>query len=648
MKDLADFVEKNHVVTDPARKTYGMTYEFWKDGKKMQEFGLDAMHDGAWFMSAMVTAQRADPGGDWLARAQKYQVPFYVNVLNRSDALFLKMQPTDEDKRPWRNPVKGWAPRGWDDGMGIDRKTGKPLPDGYFTGSNHLAQDLADTLLNVWLSTRDPQVGEALLNLRNYKQQCFGDIAGLEIAAAVSAGQANAFLKYKLPEFSPQALAPYYTGLFEKKPVRLLSYDDGLAWGYRQGTAGALIAGELPHNFAAYAIARCYGAQAALETFYDDRPAELGAWFFDVQRPPGYAEGKGRLEEYSSMSKCIYGSRGVQFAWVSAALLPELKASPELWNDVAKRAAGAVLVRMVDEPPVTDGVKDTVYAKSTALGDDAARVTLVSDPRNMHVFIETTRAGLTVTFQEEMGAAPRLADAAEPREDERNLTAKKKKSTTTASKKRKGMTSTKKKAEMAEKEKSLAEPQEPVFTRGGKLVVTREGGCTMTNEKGETLLAKSAFQAKTEFKQGEGDVWMVEVRIPYTFVPTQNAWINGVDCGRYKVGIDTAPQQSVLVLSEASRVQKRLEMGVLGAIDFWAKVWKESGVIPSGWHTPTTPAGAWEVSDAGGYAQLIHTLALWLIYQDGHREWEIIREQFPAMPKPAPPLPASVLKAQGL
>ena len=88
-------------------------------------------------------------------------------------------------------------------------------------------------------------------------------------------------------------------------------------------------------------------------------------------------------------------------------------------------------------------------------------------------------------------------------------------------------------------------------------------------------------------------------------------------------------------------------MRVLGTIDFWHKVWQERGIIPSGWHTPTVSASGWEVSDAGGYAHLLHTLALWIIYQDGRREWEIIREQFPTAPKPAPPLPESVLKAQG-
>ena len=62
MHELADFVEQNHVVTDPAHKTYGMVYEFWKDGKKLQEFGLDSLHDGAWFMSSLVVAQRAEIG----------------------------------------------------------------------------------------------------------------------------------------------------------------------------------------------------------------------------------------------------------------------------------------------------------------------------------------------------------------------------------------------------------------------------------------------------------------------------------------------------------------------------------------------------------------------------------------------------------
>ena len=92
-----------------------------------------------------------------------------------------------------------------------------------------------------------------------------------------------------------------------------------------------------------------------------------------------------------------------------------------------------------------------------------------------------------------------------------------------------------------------------------------------------------------------GDGWIAEVRIPYTFVPAQNAWINGVDLGRYRVGIDTAPPQTICIRSEAARVQRRLEYAVLGTIDFWDRVWKERGIIPSGWHTPTGAASGWDL-----------------------------------------------------
>ena len=47
----------------------------------MQVFGLDSMHDGAWFANAMLSAQRIDPEGGYLASAMKYQLPFYLNVI---------------------------------------------------------------------------------------------------------------------------------------------------------------------------------------------------------------------------------------------------------------------------------------------------------------------------------------------------------------------------------------------------------------------------------------------------------------------------------------------------------------------------------------------------------------------------------------
>ena len=583
MYELADFVHAHHVVTDPQRKTYGMTYEFWQDGKQIQEFGLDSMHDGAWYLSAMITAHRADPGGGWLDRVQQFQVPFYTNLLLNSDRLFPQMQPTDEDKEPWSTPLKGWAPRGWDDGHGIDRKTGQPFAEGYFTGSNHLAQDLADALLDVWLCTRDPQVTAALRALDESKRQTFGPIQGLEISAAVSAGRADAFLRYKLPDFSPEAMTPYFTGLYQQKGSRLPTYDDGLAWTYRQATAGAQISGEFPRAFAAYALARCHGYQAAIEAFFDEPRYEYGLFFFDLQRTPGFIEGTGQLENYSSASRNFYGARGVEIAWAAAGLLPELKARPELWDgNVPGKFASEPRVPISDESPVIDAKRDAAYVKVE--GTNGEDIALLSDPRNLHIHVQSSKPEVTLSFQH---AGPVSGEA-----------------------------------------------------RIGRITLKMDGTVTVVNEKGARLLAASSFVA--------GEPWNAELRIPYSIVPMQAQWINGVDHGRYLVTCNGSKAQTVYFLSSSARILQRLENLVLGTIDYWHGVWKSAGVIPSGWSAPTAKAGRWEISDAGNYAHLIKAIALWLIYTDGKREWMIIRDNFPKQPRPAPPLPVSVLKAQGL
>lgn len=582
MRELADYVYANHVVADPLRKTFGMTYEFAKDGRQIQEFGLDSMHDGAWLMSAMITAHRADPDGGWLERAQKFQVPFYTNLLLNSDRLFPKMEPTPEDKRPWSAPTKGWAPRGWDDGAGFDRKTGSRLPDGYFTSSNHLAQDLADALFDVWLTTRDPKVAAALTALRDAKAASFGAIQGLEIATAFSAGRADPFLRYPLPDFTPEAMNPYFTGMFQQKGHRLPPYDDGLAWMYRQASAAAQISGEFPRGFAAHAIARCYGYEAAMELFFDGPRYEYGQYFFDLQKPLGFGEGTGALECYASTSRNFFGARGIEISWTAAGLLPELKASPALWDgNVSGRFVAEPRIPIVDVPPVTDGKREDEYVKlASTNGDD---VWLLSDPKNLHVFIESSKPEVVLTFQHAVVPAPDM--------------------------------------------------------RVAKFVVKKTGAVTALNDRAAKLFTASALTA--------GDRWSVELRVPYSVVPTQAHWMNGVDHGRYFVSCG-GKYQEVYFLSSAARVQARLENLALGSIDFWHGVWKRTGMIPSGLSTPTARAGAWEISDAGNYAHLIKTIALWLIYTSDQREWTIIQRELTKDPRPAPALPASVLKAQGL
>ncbi len=582
MHELADFVYANHVVVDPARKTFGMTYEFWKDGRQIQEFGLDSMHDGAWFMSAMISAHRADPGGGWLDRVQKYQVPFYTNVLLNSDRLFPKMEPTSEDRTPWTAPIKGWAPRGWDDGGGFDRKTGRQFAESYFTGSNHLAQDLADALLDVWLSTRDPQVAAALKALEEAKSATFGPIQGLEIGADFTAGRADAFLRYKLPDPNQEAMNPYYTGMFQQKGHRIPPYDDGLAWMYRQATAAAQISGEFPRGFAAYAIARTYGYEAAMESFFDAPRYEYGQYFFDLQRPPGFIESSGALDSHASDSRNFFGARGVELSWIAAGILPELKTSAELWDGtVPPRCAAEPRIPIVDQPPQTDAKREDAYVKLP--GANSEDVWLLSDPRNLHVFIESAKPEVVLTFQH---AVPASADV-----------------------------------------------------RIGKITAKKNGAVIATTDRNAKLLLASAH--------ADGDRWSTELRIPYSVAPTQAQWINGVDHGRYLVGCN-GRSQAVYFLSSSDRIRHRLENLALGSIDYWHGVWKRTGIIPSGRSTPLAQAGAWEISDAGNYAHLIKTIALWLIYTSGEREWSIIQKELVQEPRPAPPLPESVLKAQGI
>ena len=206
LRELSEEVFEQFVVQDPHRRVYGMAYELVRDGKHVQDFGLDSMHDGAWLMSALVTAHRIDPQGGYLQKAQQFQVPFYVNVLRNSDRLFPHMVPREGQER-FDAPIKGWAPRGWDDGPGIDLVAGVPFATGvvshekgtvierddagnfqhaYFTSSHHLLQDLADGLLNVWLTTRDPAVAEAILLIHENRLKYGHRIPVVQKAAGVA------------------------------------------------------------------------------------------------------------------------------------------------------------------------------------------------------------------------------------------------------------------------------------------------------------------------------------------------------------------------------------------------------------------------------------------------------------------------------
>lgn len=601
MHDLADFVYEKHVVRDPARKTYGMTYEYLRDGKWTQEFGLDTMHDGSWFMSAMTTAHRADPAGGYLERIQKYQVPFYVNLLMHGDRLFPDQKGTKEDKQPRTGPMKGYAPRGWDDGAGIDLK-GKPFAGGYFTPSNHLAQDLANTLMNVWLTTRDPAIPAAVECLWAERMAYYGRIRPIEFAHEIMAGRTELPANLLPPTFDQAALDPCWSGLYQQNATALKSYNDDSQWSYRNATVLAALAGRPMDTFAAWGAANAYAADLGMEVFFAGGPFTHGLFLFDLQRQPAFVKGEGRLEEhYATSKRFFYGARGTGYAWVAAGVLPELARRPDLWTEaMAKSAAGAARVAIVDTPPTTGWKKDAAYGLSQALKHETTTVTLLADPKMLHLFIESDRPEVTVEIRP---AQPVAGDVP------------------------------------VGKIKVIYDTSSMLQNAAGVLVPAWGG--KGINEKGHALACRAVL--------GKGLPHMAEVAVPFAWVPNQSHFINGLDGAVFEVVINGGPKQRVVMLSDPARIRARLESLVLGTIATWHDVWTRYGFIPSGYHPDEARrVKSWELSDTGHYAHLIHTIALWMIYKDGKAEWEIIQAQTPKAPLAAEPLPESVLKAQGL
>lgn len=89
MKRLAEYVIEHHLKKDERSPQRGMIYEYFWVAKRgtpqqwIQGEALDTMHDGAWFGCAMINAYRF-----YKEVLTKWQLPFYLKMLNHSDELF--------------------------------------------------------------------------------------------------------------------------------------------------------------------------------------------------------------------------------------------------------------------------------------------------------------------------------------------------------------------------------------------------------------------------------------------------------------------------------------------------------------------------------------------------------------------------------
>jgi len=197
MKRLAEYVLKHHLKRDEHSPQRGIIYEYldtaktgtpgqWPEGE-----ALDTMHDGAWFAVAMVNAYRATGDPFYKEVLTRWQLPFYLKMLNHSDELFTSERndaPAGHERgwsgsKEWllQGREKGFVPYWWDDGTSVSldilgqvaRKqpdaidfparnelAGKPNPEGRLSGyslgsSSHMAQDLAVMLEVTWLLFHD-------------------------------------------------------------------------------------------------------------------------------------------------------------------------------------------------------------------------------------------------------------------------------------------------------------------------------------------------------------------------------------------------------------------------------------------------------------------------------------------------------------
>jgi hypothetical protein len=261
MKRLAQHAVAHHMKKAEGSPQRGMMYEYlrWSQrgqpGQFIQGEALDTMHDGTWFAVAMCNAYRATGDAFYKNVLVKWQLPFYLKMLNHGAELFSdeKVDVRPELKDTWKGAKEwllqgrenGFVPYWWDDGESVSLEmlgkkstqpffpctnefAGQPNLDfrlkGYSHGSsNHLAQDLGVMLLQAWLvlhDSKDPadrdlakQVALGAKNLQECRtRHGSGNIPACVAAYAVSNGDAAALAK--LPQWDreePRLLTNHYT-----------------------------------------------------------------------------------------------------------------------------------------------------------------------------------------------------------------------------------------------------------------------------------------------------------------------------------------------------------------------------------------------------------------------------------------------------
>jgi len=177
-------------------------------------------------------------------------------------------------------------------------------------------------------------VAEALALLHEERAANFGTVPPVAFAAGFCGGR-PVVPRGGASEAQPAAM-PGYAGLFEEKAERLSAYDDPLAWQYGQAMAEASRSGRMSDDFIAYAALRAYGHMLAMELYYADRPGPPGCISSTSRSRRDSAKGRAASRSTHRRQEAD-GGRGIQIAWVAAAILPDLRRRPEVWEEYRRR-----------------------------------------------------------------------------------------------------------------------------------------------------------------------------------------------------------------------------------------------------------------------------------------------------------------------
>jgi hypothetical protein len=389
IRQLAQFVFNHHMKKTERSPQRGMIYEYFhvpragQHDQFIQGEALDTMHDGAWFAVAMVNAFRAT--GDPLYREilTKWQLPFYLKMLNHSDELFdgSRNDGRPGDDRGWRvskewllqDREKGFVPYWWDDGGSVSldmlgRKdhdehvnfaghndlAGQPNPQGRLSGyslgsSNHMAQDLALMLQSAWLlfhastDAADQQfaaeIAEAARNLQGCRER-HGSPSIPAVNAALAVATVDETRRKRLPEVTWKSLATsrsdYRRAFFDFKPdepVTMPAFADDQEYSYYVGLARS---GTLSEPLAFKLIYDAFTLPKLYEAYSDDAPVPPGINVFDLH-PYRFLNGKpadlrSERKGPGKGPKPIGSRFGPQLMVVAGWGLQALKEHPELWE----------------------------------------------------------------------------------------------------------------------------------------------------------------------------------------------------------------------------------------------------------------------------------------------------------------------------